>query len=753
MCSMSTAEFELWESLQAVGAMEHGGARTTMLEQLVRRAAAEDQPRAGLAARRMLADAHGEDGRWPLVFEELRRSLREYDRKPWRFSAEDEAGLFDWYAGLVRRMVDFPSFGLDEITAALADVERRCRERGHGQRAVHAAERAVAAHRGDWEAEERAHVQWVAAGGADTEDGGYRAVGVERMLLRGDEASVVTAHALASPVLADPAANDPLALKVRCAMLLPLARAGMGERAALAYRRVLRGLSGRARAVEEHGRVVEFCALTGNEDAAVDWLGPMRGFEARERPSAVLEFATAVAVLAERVVRAGRGDTQLDLGAGDPNSVPFAVVARRMRRLALELAEEFDARNRTSAVGDRTRARLAAPPVARFLPLTPTSRPCPGVLPPAGLDDGELLDLAEQHDLRCEQEQARAALAAVGDELPKPLAGRQAELRARLCQGEETELRIRWAAQVHLRHGDPRRHLLALGWLGVWVIGAGRGAEGLALTEESVERLREVGGPVEVGWGEHWYAHALRAVGRTDEAHRALERAAVAAREARDAVLAAAVGVREAAWRTEDGRQAAQAREHAVAALDAAVSVEAWERAVEAVEQVRLAHERLGRGGAELRRFAEKRLRGLPPGRLAGHLRYLRGVALVEVDPGAAADDLNEAVGQAVVRGVDTAEHWYQLLRADHAAGRWEDAVDAGVRASGWLDHLVEVEGEGWAERADECRYLVARSYQRMGDRHAALREYRRLASGSGVLAAAAFIAGAEVMDESGEIA
>jgi hypothetical protein len=216
--------------------------------------------------------------------------------------------------------------------------------------------------------------------------------------------------------------------------------------------------------------VVEFCALTGNEEAGVNQLGVMKGFELK-RPLGTMEFAASVAVLADALVRAGRGETRLDLG-DDPNSVQFRVLAERMRGRALELADRFDQRNGTTVQGDRIRARLAAVPLADFVPLLPTRRP-PLQLVPTGLSDTDLLDRAQWHNLRCESREAHACMNAVSADLPEHLAARKAELGAMFEQGDDTEAALRWAADVHRRYGDERRALLNHCWLGRRVVRPG----------------------------------------------------------------------------------------------------------------------------------------------------------------------------------------------------------------------------------------------------------------------------------------
>jgi hypothetical protein len=72
------------------------------------------------------------------------------------------------------------------------------------------------------------------------------------------------------------------------------------------------------------------------------------------------------------------------------------------------------------------------------------------------------------------------------------------------------------------------------------------------------------------------------------------------------------------------------------------------------------------------------------------------------------------------------------------------------VYAANWLDHLWDSEDVGWADWADQARYPAAESYRLLGDRRAALREYRVLANGQGALAATAFVTATALMEELG---
>lgn len=725
-------ESELWFSLREARASEHDDARTASLEDVVRRADLDDVPRAAYVARRLLADAHRRDGRWQRVYRLFAECLDAYDRWPARFTADDEADLLRWYAGLVESMVDFPDHDVDRIRAAQEDLERRVTAAGLPWHEVHAARRALAAHLGDWDAADAAHLRWAATAPVDIDDRWLHVAGIDHFLARGDEAR---ARELAASMLADPTVADEPVVPARCLMLLPLARAGAWEEAVRTYRRLVRGMAGGFHSLEHHARVIEFCALTGNAAVGVDWLASLRGFEARQRPFATMEYATAVAVLADAQVRAGRGGTLLDLGADDPNSVAFEVLADRMRRLALELAGRFDRRNGHSATGDRIRARLAAEPLADFVPLGPTGRPPLPLLPPPGLPAEAVLDRAHRHDLRCEPDEARACLAVLPDDLPEHLHARLVELRAKFFQGPETEPSLRWAADVHRRHGDERRALLTESWLGLWIAHDGRGVEGVAVTAEAAAGLRASGDGGDRAWGEHWLAYVLAGQGRHEEALEALSRGKEHAGD--DLPALGTLLVLEGLLRPSVAT--------ATAAFDALVEAGVPEKALEAVEQLR---------ALDAHRPVVDRVLARPPRdaeRLVARLQYLRACDLVDAGRVAdAADDLEEAVGQAALRGGDTAEQWHQLAHAYHAAGRYEDAVDAGLRAANRLEHLRDTEDAGWGEWADQARYLVADGYRRLGDARAALREYRKLADGPGTRSAAAFVAATALLEELG---
>lgn len=714
---------DLWLSLRVADAMDHGEERTALLADAVRRADSLREPRAAFRSRRMLAEAYRLDGRWDRTRRLFSECLDAYDQRRWQFDQNDEAELLGWYAWLVECMVDFPDLSLEEIRAALQGVERRYAAAGLPQHEVYSAQRGVAAHVGDWAAADEAHLRWVATAPTDGDDRWLDVTSIDHHLCKGETSR---ARHIAAAMLENPASFDEPIVLARCLMLLPLARAGEWELAALTFRRLRRAVSGEFASLEHLAHIIEFCALTGNALAGVDWLAAMADFEARQRPFATMEFATSAAVLASALVRAGRGDTVLDLGPEDPNTVSLHVLARRMRRLALDLAEQFDRRNSNTFQGDRIRTRLAAEPLTDFLPLEPTSRPPLNLLPPPGLSDEDLLTRAEWHDLRCEADEARACLTVVSDDLPPYLSARLIELRAKFFQSEETEPALRYAIDVYRQFGDQPRALLAECWLGLWTAHAGHPDEAVASAASAVEQLRRSGDDTHCAWGEYWLAYLLASQGAHADALAALARGQQHAEAASDHLARGTLLTLDTTLRPS--------LTTATAALDALITARAPEKALEALEQ--LTHHD---GYLEvLDNILTVPPRGMP--RLIGRMRYLR--ACSQPDPAHSADDLAEAIGQAALRAEDTAEQWQQLAQANHAAGRYEDAVDASQRATELLDPQ--------SDARDQAGYLLADSYRHLGDYRAALLEYRRLADGGGSLAAQAFVAGTALLEQLG---
>lgn len=688
---MITGGGDLWVDFNEALAQDHSAERTARLEEIVTRADVVDAPRVTFLGRKSLANAHALDGRWDLVYPLLDEALNEHQERPWRFERDDEAGLLDWYAYLVECMVDFPDITLDEIIAKAQDLERRFRNGRYVLTEVYGVHRGIAVHIGDLGWADEAFVRQVAS--ADVEDPWFEVLQIAHLLDKGEQEQAL---GLAAPLLLNPAHSDELTTRVRHLALLPLARAKQWDEAALTYRRLNRGMANDYWRLEDHGGMAEFCALTGNLSEGTTWLGPLEELHNRKRPLATMEYAASAAVLTGQL---GWIDTE-----------------QRMRSLATELAERFDRRNGTTACGDRIREKLNQEPLVDFLPLYPTSRP-PIPAPPKGLSDEELLDRAELHDLRCEPDEARVCLSRVGQDLPQPLRARRDEIAAKFFQSPETKSVLRRAARIYDKHGQRRRAELTRCWLGLWTVHEGYVEQGIDEVRQAVQRLHEMNDGQ--AWGEYWLAYVLAGQERNEEALQAVARGK---RFADEPVAKGTLLLLEAQLLGIPPQEA----------YETFLAGDVPEKALEA-----------------LYLLPEDITRPVPrQERVAGHLRYLRALRTINAGmPELAVDDLTEAVGQALRRNNATVEQWFHLTHANYAAQRYEDALDAGLKAVAWLEQL-KAEDASWERAADETRYLIADCYQRLGDGQAAVREYRVLAAGDGPMAAAAFVAASALLEE-----
>lgn len=701
--------------------------RVALLEEVVGHADPVTAPNLAVTARLELAGIHCARGRWLETFAVFDECLRMHDEQPWHFAGAEENALLTWYAFILDSMIDFPDVPLARIRTAMDDVERRLRAGGRSLHPLTAARRRLAQSLGDWPGEEAAFQRWLIEGGALRHDSESLEWRLERLLLRGDPASLDEAFAMMAPVLSGRQAvrGDPVPLV--CHLLLPLARAGRYDEAVAAHRFVRVAMARGAHRYEYLAMRMEFCALTGNADAAFDLLSLLDGLDGFERAAGRMHFATAVAVLTAAYQRAGRGE--LLVGFGDGEGVPMWLLHERMRAVATGVAAEFDARNGTTACGDRVRARLAAEPVVDFLPLRPGSIPPVDVRPPAGLTDEALLARARWHDMRCEIEPARACLAAVRD-AAGTLAAHVVELRARLHRAadpKDTCDALEWAIARHRENGEETTALLAECWLGL----QRGGPDGFAFTARAAGALRAGTDDEAAGWGALWYAYSLTRAGRDREACEALR--AGATRAAAHPLAAGVLTRIEAAWRNQLADDPAVVKTLARRAVELFLKAGAGQRAVEAVGDLAAAHTRAG----TLHLFAayvDKLLHRLPdgePAQLRGHLRYLRGYFLVAGGrAGEAVDDLYDALAQTAARQQDTTAAQYHLMLACHAAGRIDEALDLAVTVGHRLDLLNEAHAQPEPDWADRCRLILADCYDRSARPDAALEEYERLIDG-----------------------
>ncbi|MGH3663007.1 MAG: hypothetical protein ACRDTQ_14250 [Micromonosporaceae bacterium] len=732
---MSRSEADLVATLSQAEQMHHGEAQTSLMEDVVRHADAGGHHRLAFAARRSLASAYSVDRQWDKAFPLFSRCLSEYDSRPGDFGPEEDYALRRWYTSIAQSMAEFPEISLTQIYGAFEDMERRFRAGGHSLVKVHAARRWVAQLARDWGKEERSYRDWKAAGGLHPDSVWDFEEEVERLVLRGDDASVGHALDLATPVLAGERTFTEPPAPIQCLMLLPLARAGRHEEAAKAFQRSRRTMEHGVYRYEYSGMHIEFCALTGNEDTGLSVLRErLLHFRTLNRPNGKMEFATATAVLCRQLAATGRG-TETIRANGSELRWSVVQLHQEMDDIARDLAAKFDARNGATWQGDAIRARLVAEPVVDFLPLAPGARkPVRPALPPPGTPPEAVLDRAEQHHARQEMAAARACLAAIGAPAPH-LAARHAMLTALTdWDGDGVEQRLRWAADAFGRTGDQRRQLLSLCWLGAWLSEHDRVREGLPMVANAIDALRRTGDNWAIATGELEHARTLVRAGQDKQSYQATARAATHAQQARDPMLLGSVALVEAGWREFDKFAPDLVLALAATARDAFAAAGAPEQQIRAYEQARGTYQRAGTPGAFVE-LVERDLTRLPPNAPAsvrGYLRYRRGVAMIAAGRAAQAlDDLIDGVGEAKSRDADTAEQGYQLAVAYQAAGRHEDAVHAADDVTTWLDRLREHNLLDTPAMADWNRLLLAESHSTLGDHHLALEEYQKLTAGA----------------------
>ena len=729
---MSRTETELAAMLEQARQMHHGEAQTALMEDVVRHADAGALHRLAFAARRDLANAYSVGRQWDKAFPLFSRCLSEYDARPGDFGPEADYALRNWYAHIAQSMAEFPEISLAQIYGAFEDMERRFRAGGHNLGSVHDARRWVAQLARDWSEEERCYREWKTAGGSDPDSVWDFEAEVERLVLRGDDASVERALAMAGPVLAGEVTFDEPPAPIQCLMLLPLVRAGRFEDAAKAFHRARRAMYQGVYRYEYGGMKVEFCALTGNEETGLSALREhLAGYPTLNRPNGKMEFATAGAVLLRRLVEAGRGGEAVR-ATGSDLAWSVAELHQEMDGTARDLAARFDQRNGTTSQGDRIRARLAAAPIVDFLPLTPTARKAPRpARVPAGTPPESLLDQAEWHERREEYTQAGQYLDAVGTP-PPHLAARHAEVTALIAgAGDDAEPGFRWAAEAHRQAGDHLRHLMCLCRLGHWLCRRDRVKEGLKMVARAVDELHRAGDHQMIAYGELLYARSLVRARDDRKAYSALARGVRHARLCGDALVIGSLALTEARWREVDRVAPAQVMALADAARGAFAAAGSPGQMVAAYEVTRNAHDRAGTPGL-FAALVDRELAALPPAapaRLRGHLRYRRGLALMNAGrPADALEDLIDAVGEARSRDDDTAAQGYELALAYRAAGRIEDAVHEADEVAAWLDRLRELGRLDRPQIADDNRLLLAEGYRMLGDHSLALDEYDILA-------------------------
>ncbi|MFF7382795.1 tetratricopeptide repeat protein [Streptomyces griseoluteus] len=460
-------DFEaLREAMAENAERPEGPARNARAEELLTEAEKLDIPLAVIEALGHQVKVYSYSSEKDRVFVPFARLLRMWDERPDDFDA-DEAHALHWaFKWMTAGMLDQPHIPLASVEDWLGEMERRYRLAGYSERAVRAAEFGIASHIGDQARAERAYRAWLAADRDDMADcpacelggqGGWHAGS-------GRDAKALE---LWAPVLegAFTCAHEPHGVLARS--LVPLLRLGRVEEARAHHLRGIRLVRPMESMREAYAAHVEFCALSGNEERALELLAERPAyFTDTGHPRSLLEFLAVVTLVMDRLTALGLGAREVPGPAG--RTWTARELAGHARGAALELAARFDARNGTSHLGDLTRATMAAQPLVERLPLGVRTAPAPPAAPEeaAAEEPGvpELLARARRlsESLRPDAPQAWAALALAAGAAELDVRAR-AELadNEAMVHGADGIALFEEAAALYARAGDPGEALAA----------------------------------------------------------------------------------------------------------------------------------------------------------------------------------------------------------------------------------------------------------------------------------------------------
>ncbi|MFF9342606.1 hypothetical protein ACF1CG_23025 [Streptomyces sp. NPDC014773] len=347
------------EALRENHERPHGLSRTITAEELVEAAEVFEKPDVLVTALLELMTAYeftGEQRKSPVAFA---RILKLWDSTPESFSPYEAHQVFWRFKWVTTSLLQVPEMPLTAIGGWLDQMRDRYEAAGHGVQPVAAMRYHLARHTGTGVAD--AYDLWATRPRTDLSD--CEACETRHHawhhVAEGDDAAALDSW---RPVLdgGQVCSEEPQMSQARA--LLPLLRTGRTDEARSHHLTGYRKVRGNTGTQAEVGLHLEFCALSRNEGRGLEILAENRPlFEAEGAPLDHLDFLTGAEVFLARLVEDGHDDTAV---AGPPGrDWTAAALLAHVRAEAGPLAAAFDARNGTTAVGDRRRARLAARPL------------------------------------------------------------------------------------------------------------------------------------------------------------------------------------------------------------------------------------------------------------------------------------------------------------------------------------------------------------------------------------------------------
>jgi tetratricopeptide (TPR) repeat protein len=768
-------EDEVRSMIAGIWEAPEGPGQIALAEEALLHAEASGDADLAFDARMTATSAFHRGGEPAKAFVTFARCLTEYDADPGRRTAQDEHLLLWYFKYIVSSMAKFPEVPLERTQAVLDDMERRFRSGGHSLHAVYAYRHVIASHVGDTALADHWYQMWDAAprdensdcAGCDPTSKVHHLVWRERY----DEAIAV-----AEPALAGRLTCSEQPQSILTALMIPYLRTGRPEQARDAHRRAYRAFQTNPADLGSVADHVEFCGLTGNE---------MRGLELIERhltwlerpptPKAELEFASAAAQVLRRLAEAGKGDLAVRVtrpgadrtpgGSGKPSpAATVADLAAELSERAMQLARRFDERNGNGYQSERVTRRLHAEPIVEYLPLSITAAYRSRVAStPEPEPEPEPVDLTDAPESLSLDEQL-----AIAEEWLREQDPRSDALTDRLLAGWPQLLQggVLTAAQqgrlAHLRVSRLPDHDL-IGIQAELAVAAAAFAEDGDLAREAgcrvqmaIARFQDSGDPAEL-------AVAQEAAGEVfDATDDPVLRRVTWLRIAYLRTISGDPEAAMAALDTADAEPGPQPLRHRVQSLMMRAGLlHSLDRVDDTLALVREVIEVLrSRGRSDELASALVTYANLTGGigDHAGALAAFEEAGTVAVDPelrrsaranagfmlvnsdraGEVIDDIVEHVCLMAAEGEDRAAAYtrHRLAVALATTRRFREAAEVAEEALAWFaaqpDLPTDSGDRAGGERAmaDDCRDLLARIYDEMGEPHAALTQLEALAAG-----------------------
>ncbi|MDT6981994.1 hypothetical protein ACFSUJ_10050 [Streptomyces lusitanus] len=368
---------ELYAALGENDRLPYGRTRTVTAEELAEAAELFGEPVPLIHALLELQEAYtygSEPRKSPVVFARL---LNLFDEQPDVFDARLRHQLFwrfKWVANALRSLPEIP---LASLRQWMTEMRDRYEKAGLDLQPYYGQAYQLAAHVG--EDMDLAYELWAGRTRSVLSDC-EACETCERALYHLTAGDDERALRVWEPVLAGKESCQEEPARSVSYALLPLLRTGRADEARHLHLAGYRGSRRNPSMAGEIGRHLEFCALTGNEARGLELLAENRNlFDEVDSPLALLDLLTGVEVLLARVEGLGHGELP---AAGFPGrSWTVASLRAEVRDRADDLAARFDARNGTTAHGDRRRARLDRAPLLESLELTLRPRTLDDVAP------------------------------------------------------------------------------------------------------------------------------------------------------------------------------------------------------------------------------------------------------------------------------------------------------------------------------------------------------------------------------------